>query len=216
MKIRFNGHSSFSVFSRDGKCIVIDPYQTGSFGGTLNYGRIDSKPDVVLMTHSHPDHAYVGQFAGQFDVLKDAGKSKGFDFKTVDAFHDQNNGADRGKIKIFLFEVDCVNLCHLGDLGHVLSKNQLDQIGPVDVLMIPVGGYYTIDAAQASEIVGAINPKIAIPMHYKTEKCDFPITPVDHFTKGKNNVKHVDADEIELFAEKLPAVPEIIVMKYHC
>jgi len=214
MKIRYNGHSCFSIFSADGKCIVIDPYQSGSFGGAIGYLPVDSNPDVVLLSHNHPDHNYVAQFKGKFEILRDSGETKGITFRAVDAFHDNSNGSERGKIKIFVFEVDGVRVCHLGDLGHILTKTQIEKIGDVDVLLVPVGGFYTIDAHQATDAVERIKPKIVIPMHYKTDKCGFDIAPLDEFLAGKTNVKKIAADEIELDSGKLPGKTEIIVLKH--
>ena len=214
MKIRYNGHSCFSIFSKDGQCIVIDPYQPGGYGGAIGYLPIDSKPDVVLITHNHPDHNYTNQFKNEFELFRGTGKGKGFAFQAIDAFHDGASGSERGKIKIFKFEVDGVRVCHLGDLGQVLTAKQIEQIGEVDVLLVPVGGYYTIDANEATDTCERVRPKIAIPMHYKTEKCGFDIAPVGDFLKGKSNVKKIESDEIELTPEKLPGEPEIIVLKH--
>ncbi len=214
MKIRWNGHASFSLFSDDGRCIVIDPYEQGSFGGAIGYHAIDSKPDVVLVTHDHQDHNYTDQFDGQFEILRDAGHAKGFDVAAFDAFHDKSQGNDRGAIKMFKVDVDGVKICHVGDLGHVLSAEQIAGLGDVDVLMVPVGGVFTIDANEATDLIERLRPKIAIPMHYKTERCGFEIAGVEEFTKGKSNVKTLDTDEIELFSDKLPGETEILVLKH--
>ncbi len=214
MKIRWNGHSSFSVFSEDGKCIVIDPYRQGSFGGAIGYHAIDSVPDVVLVTHDHQDHNYTDQFEGDFEILRDAGQAKGFTFEAFDAFHDPHKGSDRGKVKMFKFDVDGVKVCHVGDLGQVLSDEEIAKLGDVDVLMVPVGGFYTIDFNEATDLVERLRPKIAIPMHYKTERCGFDIAGVEEFLKGKDNAKVLKTDEIELFADKLPGETEILVLKH--
>ena len=107
--------------------------------------------------------------------------------------------------------MDGIKICHLGDLGHTLTKSQVNDIGEVDVLLIPVGGFYTIDAGLASQICDELQPKIVIPMHYKTAKLDFPVTGVDDFLKGKSNFKKLASNELELKRETLPSEPEIIV-----
>ncbi len=115
---------------------------------------------------------------------------------------------------MFCFTVDGLRICHLGDLGHELSKPEISEIGKVDVLMIPVGGLFTIDAATASGICDQIGPRVAIPMHYKTGKCDFPISGVDDFLRGKPNVRKVGVSEVELSKEQLPQATEIVVLEH--
>ncbi|MBZ0272471.1 MBL fold metallo-hydrolase [bacterium] len=214
MKIRYNGHSCFSIFSDEGTCIVCDPYESGAYGGAVGYHPVDSKPDIVVVSHDHPDHNYVKQFEGDFSVMRGSGMARNIAFEAVDAFHDKSEGADRGKIKIFKFTVNGVKVCHMGDLGHLLSDDQVKKIGEVDVMLIPVGGFFTIDANEARDVVERVRPKIVIPMHYKTDKCGFDIAPVDPFLAGRDNVKRVDTDEIEVKADSLPGSTEIIVLKH--
>lgn len=214
MKIRYNGHSCFSVFADDGTCIVMDPYQTGSYGGAIGYMPVDSQPDIVLISHDHADHNYVSGFSGDFVVLKDAGEAGNLRFEAIGADHDASGGKDRGKVRMFRFTIDGVRICHAADLGHVLNAAQTEAMKDIDVLLLPVGGYYTIDANEATDVVEKIRPRIVIPMHYKTDKCGFDLLPVDAFLKGKTNVKKIDSDEIELSAESLPGETEIIVLKH--
>jgi L-ascorbate metabolism protein UlaG (beta-lactamase superfamily) len=110
--------------------------------------------------------------------------------------------------------VDGVRICHLGDLGHQLAKAEVAEIGQIDVLMIPVGGFYTIDAVAAGVICEQIKPKMVIPMHYKNDKCAFPIAGVEDFIRGKKNVKRSDSSEVELKAGQLPQATEIVVIKH--
>lgn len=108
--------------------------------------------------------------------------------------------------------MDGVKICHAGDLGHILTAEQVKAIGKVDVLMVPVGGFFTIDAATAIKVVDQLKPAVSIPMHYKTEKAEFPIAGVDDFIKGKSNVTQSNDSEIELKAGKLPK-GQIVVLK---
>ena len=110
--------------------------------------------------------------------------------------------------------MDGVRLCHLGDLGHQLSAEQASEIGEVDVLMVPVGGLYTIDAAGATSVCNRLKPRVVLPMHYRTDRCAFPISGVDDFLKGRVNVKRMDVAEVEFTPEKLPPVTEIVVLKH--
>jgi L-ascorbate metabolism protein UlaG (beta-lactamase superfamily) len=136
------------------------------------------------------------------------------EFKGIPTYHDASQGKERGESTIFCFTIDSVRLCHLGDLGHPLSSKEIFEIGEVDVLMIPVGGFYTIDAKVATEVMNSLKPRLVIPMHFKTEKCGFPITPVDDFMTGKTNVKKLQSSEIELTKDTLPASTEIQVLKF--
>ena len=114
---------------------------------------------------------------------------------------------------MFCFEVDGIEVCHLGDLGHQLTDKQVADIGRVDILLIPVGGYYTIDAEVATEVCSKLSPKVIIPMHYKTGKCGFPIAGVDEFLRGKKNVNRLDSSEVEFKPAELPATTQVMVLE---
>ena len=109
--------------------------------------------------------------------------------------------------------MDGVKVCHAGDLGHVLSDEQVTEMGKVDVLLIPVGGFYTIDAKAANQVCDQLKPRVIIPMHYKTDKLDFPIAGVDEFLRGKSSVTRLDSSEVELKSGELPAITQIMVLK---
>ncbi|NLH48746.1 MAG: MBL fold metallo-hydrolase [Myxococcales bacterium] len=215
MKIRWNGHSSFTITTANGTVIVLDPYEPGAFGGGIAYRPIDVKPDIVVISHDHADHNYTAGFKKPFIEVRQNADVNGIVFRALETFHDEVQGAKRGRNLIFIIKTDGMILCHLGDLGHKLSDAQLKEIGKVDVLMGPIGGFYTIDARTAAEVVSRINPRIFIPMHFKTDKCKFPISPVADFLAGKSNVKQLAADELEMTADKLPHVGEIIVLRHH-
>lgn len=110
--------------------------------------------------------------------------------------------------------MDTVNICHLGDLGHQLSSAEIKTIGKVDVLLIPVGGLFTLDANAASMVYDDIKPRVAIPMHYKTDCCQWLKTTADDFAKGKKHVKKLDTDEVEFSAGEMPETGEVWVLKY--
>ena len=107
-----------------------------------------------------------------------------------------------------------MKVVHLGDLGHLLDRDVITQIGKTDVLMLPVGGFFTIDAEAATQVMNNLRPSLAIPMHFKTEKVEFPITGTDEFTKGKERVRAIDGHEIEVTKENLPGEPEIVLLRY--
>jgi len=211
MKIKWLGHASFLITAQDGTRIITDPY--GKFDG-LNYAPINESADVVTASHKHGDH-FGGKVKGKPRVIDQPGTTtvKGISFTGIACYHDPSGGKERGNNIIFCFSVDGIRLCHLGDLGHLLSKEQIAQIGPVDILLIPVGGFYTINAAEAGRIAEQIKPRVIIPMHVSNKKCAFPIAGVEEFLKGKSNVKRTGASEAEFRKENLPAKTEIIVLE---
>jgi L-ascorbate metabolism protein UlaG (beta-lactamase superfamily) len=134
--------------------------------------------------------------------------------KGISTYHDPSQGSERGSNTIFTLKIDNIQLCHLGDLGHLLSDKELAEIGPVDILLIPVGGFFTIDPKEATRVAEQIKPKIVIPMHFKTAKCGFPIAPVEDFLKGKTNTKRPKASEATFDKATLPQQMEIVVLEH--
>ena len=210
MKIKYLAHAAFLITSADGTRIVTDPYETS---GGIKHGPINETADIVTVSHEHGDHNNVSAVKGNPEVVKASAEVKGIKIKAVPTAHDDKNGSQRGKNTIFCFEVDGINICHAGDLGHTLTTEQVKAIGKVDVLMVPVGGFFTIDANTATKVCDQLKPKIIMPMHYKTDKLNFPINGVDDFLNGKTNVTLSSNSEIELKAGKLPAATQIIVLK---
>lgn len=212
MKVKWLGHACFLITSKDGSRIITDPYVVG---GGINYSPVEESADIVLVSHGHGDHNNISAVRGKPEVVKDSGMkvAKGISFKGVATFHDDSQGKQRGANIVFCFNLDGIKLCHLGDLGHVLRPGQVSEIGSVDILFVPVGGFYTVDARDASRVCDQLTPKVIIPMHFKTPKCGYPIASVDDFLKGKKGVKKLDSSEVEFEAEGLPATTEIVVLK---
>jgi L-ascorbate metabolism protein UlaG (beta-lactamase superfamily) len=212
MRIKYLGHASFLITSQDNKKILTDPYAVGN---GINYQPINESADVVTSSHNHGDHNNVKTAKGSPVILSQAVSQtiNGIDIKAVPAFHDETEGSKRGKDIVFCFKVDGITLCHLGDLGHQLSTRQIAEISPVDVLFIPVGGYYTIDAEQAALVAQSLKPRLVFPMHYKTIKAEYPIAGVDIFLKGKRNVRQLKSSEIEISKSTLPEEMEIVVLQ---
>ena len=216
MKIKWYGHSAFLITSDQGAKIIIDPYEPGAFGGQLSYGKIKDQVDIVLTTHDHADHNYTKDLPGTPQIIKGSGSktAKGISMKGISTYHDPSQGSERGANTIFTLKIDNIQLCHLGDLGHLLSDKELAEIGPVDILLIPVGGFFTIDPKEATRVAEQIKPKILIPMHFKTAKCGFPIAPVEDFLKGKTNTKRPKASEATFDKATLPQQMEIVVLEH--
>ena len=172
MEIYPLGHSSFKIkgktlpAGRQGATVVTDPYDSTMVG--LKFPKLESV-DIVTISHDHRDHNVAENVPGTPFVIAGPGEYeiKGVTVIGVPTFHDDKNGVERGANTVYKMTIDGINICHLGDLGHKLSDDQLNQIGNVEVLLIPVGGAYTVDAKVAAEVVAQIEPLVVIPMHYK-------------------------------------------------
>ncbi len=210
MKIKWLGHASFLITSDAGTRIITDPYTPGE---KLLYGQIKEPADIVTISHDHYDHNNIGSVGGRPRVVRDTAEVKGIKFRGIPTYHDEDKGSKRGNNTILCFEVDGVKVCHLGDLGHKLSDKQAAEIGKVDVLLSPMAGFYTIDAATATAVSDQLKPKVIIPMHFKNNKCNFPVSGVDEFLRGKKNVSRPDSSEVEFKSGQLPAATQIIVLK---
>lgn len=213
MKVKWLGHACFLITSESGLKIITDPYvqERG-----IKYSPIDESADIVTVSHDHFDHNNVAAVKGNPEVVKGSGTKtvKGIQFKGVATHHDEAKGSQRGDNVVFCFSIDGIKVCHLGDLGHRLSKQEITEIGAIDILLIPVGGFFTIDAKTASQVCEDLKPKVIIPMHFKTPKCvDFPITQVDDFLAGKPNVKRLNSSETDFKASQLPETTEIVVLQ---
>ncbi len=212
MKVKWLGHACFLITSGTGVRVITDPY---AVGGGINYSPIKEAADVVLVSHDHGDHSNVSSVQGRFEVVKGSGKRsvKEVLLKGVATYHDASQGQQRGPNTVFCFTVDGIRLCHLGDLGHALSPEQVTEIGAVDILFLPVGGFFTIDAPVASQVCDQLKPKVVIPMHFKTPKCGYPLASVEDFLKGKNNVRRVRSSEVEFERDKLSATGEVVLLQ---
>jgi L-ascorbate metabolism protein UlaG (beta-lactamase superfamily) len=213
MKVKWFGHASFLITAVDGTRIIIDPYAPGA---GIDYGKINEAADIVIISHQHGDHNNAAAIKGAPEIVTGAGShiTKGIEFKGIESYHDASGGRERGPNTIFCFTVDGIKLCHLGDLGHRLSSQQAAEIGDIDILFIPVGGFFTIDAKEAGQVCNQLKPRIIIPMHYKTTKCAYPISGVEDFLSGKAKINRVASSEVEFEKDKLPEAPEIIVLKH--
>ncbi len=192
MDLRYYGHSFFSLTS-GGKTIAIDP-----FNDDIGYPKPALAPDAVVISHEHFDHNNVAMLQGSPKVIRglaDEGKTwapldarvDGVHITGVPVYHDNEEGKARGKNTIMIFEVEGLRVVHLGDLGHLLSDEQARAIGTPDVLMIPVGGYYTIGPAEADTVIARLKPRVIIPMHFKTKVNEsWPIGTLDDYLKGKS------------------------------
>ena len=215
MKIQWYGHASFLITSDDGTKIITDPYEPGAYDGGIAYKPIDDAADIVTVSHDHADHNYVQGIKGNPVVVKGPGthEAKGISFKGIATYHDPSEGKERGENTMFVFTVDGVTLCHAGDLGHILSPEQVKELGALDVLLLPIGGVFTLDSNEATEVMDLVKPKILVPMHFKTPGCGFPIADVEEFLKGKSSVERIEGSEFSVSKEQLPDATRIVVLK---
>jgi L-ascorbate metabolism protein UlaG (beta-lactamase superfamily) len=214
MKVKWLGHACFLLTSDSGLRIITDPYTPGAFG--LEYAPPAETADIVTVSHDHADHNNVAAVKGNPQVVQGVGsqEAKGIRFKGIATAHDESSGKERGTNTIFCFALDGINVCHLGDLGHDLSDQTVADIGDVDVLLIPVGGNFTIDAPVANGICKKLAPKVIIPMHFKNARCpSFPVAGVEDFAQERQQVKTIPDSEIELKKEQLPSGTETMILK---
>jgi L-ascorbate metabolism protein UlaG (beta-lactamase superfamily) len=213
MKIKWFGQSCFLLTADDGTKVLMDPFKSDSH---LAYRQVSEKVDLVTVSHEHADHNYTEALPGKPEIMKgDTDKTvKGIGVRGINVMHDDEGGKKLGVNTAFCILIDGVRVCHLGDLGHRLSAAHLDAIGKVDVLLIPIGSVFTIDVEIANVICEDIKPHIAIPMHYKTDKCQFLQWSAEDFVKGKHKVRRIAGSEVEVTSNSLPAEFEVIVLKY--
>ena len=194
MKITWEGHSCFKVETEQGS-VVFDPYQNGSVPGL---GDLDLTADLVLCSHEHGDH-------NARERVSLTGKKPSFTVEVLDCFHDEVKGAKRGKNKIYCIEAEGMRIVHMGDLGHQLED--VSFIQNCDVCMVPIGGFYTIDAATAKSIMDKVNPRIIVPMHYRSDKFGFDVIgTLDAFTKYYDNVVVYNSSSVEVTKDTKPQV----------
>jgi L-ascorbate metabolism protein UlaG (beta-lactamase superfamily) len=211
LKIKWVGHSCFLMTSDKGVKVITDP-----FDEKVGYPLPDEEADIVTVSHNHYDHNNVNALKGDFTLFESSGKHsvKGVDIVGISTFHDDAGGAKRGSNIVFIFNIDGIKICHLGDLGHMPNQKQLELIGAIDVLLIPVGGIYTLDYNQAAKVMNIIKPVVTIPMHYKTDVLSFKLDGVDRFLSHTSQDGRVGKQEIELKKESLSLYSGVTVLEY--
>ena len=218
MKVQWLGHSAFLLTTRDGLRIVTDPYVAGSYDGAVGYGPIEVRADVVTVSHDHADHNGVAELPGAPRDIRGPGGVDLEPFHCVingyPTWHDPSGGLERGDNTVFVFDVGGMRVCHAGDLGHELAPELAERIGRVDVLLLPVGGKFTVGAKAAHRVAEQLGARVVIPMHFKTAKLGFDIAPVDDFLAGHLKVKRVGSSEVDVTADTLPQEPEVWVLDH--
>jgi L-ascorbate metabolism protein UlaG (beta-lactamase superfamily) len=210
LDITWLGHSCFRIKGKE-VVIITDPVNpdTGYSTGKL-------KSDILTVSHAHPGHNYLEAMDEGYRVISSPGEYeiKGVFINVYASYHDNKNGAERGKNNICLFEIEGVTICHLGDIGHTIPSNITEEISDVGVLFIPVGGVSTIDGSVAADIVRNLSPKIVIPMHFKTPDEKKDLEPLDKFLK-KMAIKEIEPQpKLTVNKSTLPLITQVMVLKY--
>ena len=218
VQLTWFGHSAFLITSPDGVRVLTDPYP-----GNLGYGSRTFAADIITVSHEHFDHNSVASADGDPEVLRGLA---GGDWAQVEkslgdvtvyslggTYHDGNQGAKRGKNALFIIEAGGLRFLHLGDLGETPTAAVVEKAGRVDVLLIPVGGYFTIDAKEATRVAALFGARVVVPMHYKTKAIsDWSISDESPFLEGQTGVKRIGSSQVTLDPGNLPKLPEIWVL----
>lgn len=209
MDITWYGQSCFRLKDRN-ISVVTDPY--GKVSG-LKLPRLAA--DIVTVSHGHQDHNNVEAVRGQPFVIDSPGEYEvgGLFVTGIGMWHDAQSGAERGRNTIFIYHFDDATVCHLGDLGHVPTQTQVEEMGDVDVLLVPVGGKFTIDARQAVEVISLIEPSVVIPMHYALPGMETPLEGVDAFLKEMGVREPERLDSYSVTGKRLPEETQVVVLE---
>lgn len=213
MKICYYGHSCFQFTTKTGGRILTDPYQRVGYELPKRL-----QADIVTVSHEHFDHNYV-EAVNAKNILRNSGTYHidQMQFEAIESYHDPMHGKLRGKNLIFKMYIDGLTICHLGDLGEELSEDLIKKIGQVDVLLLPIGGTYTIDAKQAKEYAQAIMPKMVVLMHFKPQDGTLDIATPDAFLELNNadTIQYVDR-EVEITVENIEEYKDKIILMERC
>ncbi len=210
MEITWLGHACFRLKGRD-SAVMMDPCPRAT---GYNIGR--QQANIITVSHAHPDHSFTEAITGPSRTIDGPGEYEigGVLVTGVRTYHDDKRGAVRGKNTIFVVEVDEVRICHLGDLGHVPTQEQIEALSDIDVLLTPVGGHTTIDAATASEIVSLLEPKLVVPMHYRTDISAAELDPLETFIKQMGVSEATAQPKLTITRANVPTQTQVVVLEY--
>ena len=208
MDINWLGRSCFRIKGREAT-VITDPF-------SAEFGELPGKPTarIVTVSHQHPGHNNVAGIGDNPRAVSGPGEYEisGVLIVGVGTFHDGGRGAERGKNTIYLMDVDEVSLCHLGDLGHPLGAEHMEELESVDVLFVPVGGKSTIDAADAAAVVRQLEPKLVVPMHYRTANGSAGLDPVDDFLKEMGARDIESRPKLTVTKSNLPLTTQVVLL----
>ena len=214
MRIEWVGHSCFKVTLTDGRNILFDPY-----ADAIGYSRKTITASVVLVSHDHYDHRSLDHIEGKYVLIDKPGSYEVEDIKITGilTYHDKTQGKERGENVVFIVEAEGIRIMHMGDIGYVPDDDFFENAGKIDILMLPVGGVYTIDAEEALEICKRMDPNIILPMHYKTMFLQLDVDPIFKFTDAAGRYfdrSRLGNSSFEISADNLKKRSRIIVMDH--
>lgn len=214
MDITYLGHSSFRIRGKSAS-IVTDPYESAVLG--IAYPKHVSC-DIVTVSHNHADHNATKILEGSPFVVNGPGEYeiKGVGIVGISVFHDNEGGVKRGQNTVYRIEIDGMSVVHLGDLGHTLTDSQVESLGVVDILFVPVGGVYTINAQEAANVVHEVEPSMVIPMHFGRSDLDQKafgqLQPLSVFLKEMGSPESSGQPKLVITKDKLPEELQVIVL----
>ena len=213
MEISWLGHSCFQLRGKN-VILVTDPFspqQGPSQGDSPRLGKINAS--IVTVSHNHPGHNYVQGVGGKPRVVRGPGEYEISDvlITGVASYHDNKRGQEHGRNTIYVIHMDDLVICHLGDLGHTLHEDQLEEVADADVLLVPIGGHNTINATQAAEIISQVEPRIVIPMHYRVAADETP-NPLDTFCKEMGVEEVNPQPKFTVTRNSLPAETQVVLL----
>lgn len=213
MKITYLAHACFLLENQSGGRLIADRF--GPIEGS-SYPVPDGRADVATFSHAHFDHDFREGLSKGCQVLDQPGhfQCAGFEIDGIESFHDEFGGAKRGKNIIYVIGADGLRVAHLGDLGHELDNKQLALLGHIDVLLIPVGGTYTLDAQGAARVAKRVGARVTIPMHYKTEGIGFDIESEHPFLQQMGEYRRAGEAQIDVTPENIHALPPVLVLSW--
>ena len=208
MDITFLGHSCFRI--RGSQAVII----TDPFPPDIGYTLGKQTADIVTVSHPHPSHSFDEGVAEGYRLVKSPGEYEisGVLILGISTYHDAVKGESKGKNTAYLMEVDGITICHLGDIGHVLSDDHIEEMGNVDVLLVPVGGVSSLNASMAAETVRKVDPKVVIPMHYKTDNTKRDLEPVENFLKEMGQTHVEPRPKFTASRTNLPLTLQVVVL----
>ena len=207
MEISWLGHSCFQLRGKN-VTLITDPFSP-QLGHSL--GKISAP--IVTISHDHPGHNYAGGVDGEPRIVRGPGEYEISDvlITGVASYHDNKHGQELGRNTIYIIHMDDLVICHLGDLGHVLQEEQLEEVADADMLLVPIGGQHTINAAQAAEVISQIEPHIVIPMHYSPPTGDAP-NPLDKFCREMGIEAINPQPKLSITRSTLPAETQVVIL----
>lgn len=210
MDIFWLGHSSFRIKGKEAT-IITDP-----FDKTLGYPMKKLTASIVTVSHDHPQHSHLEGVGNGPRIVSRPGEYEiaSVFINGVATFHDSSEGEQRGKNTAFFLDIEDVKICHLGDLGHVPTPAQIEQMSGADILMVPVGGVSTLGAAEAAETISLLSPRLVIPMHFKTEAVNIELEPLDRFLKEMGVHEAIPQPKLSVSKSHLPSDMKVLVLDY--